>query len=70
MKKARILIAASLFALSGAVLTSCGAESENTQSEQSADAVYQCPMDCEDGKTYNENGQCPLCEMDLEEIDA
>lgn len=29
-------------------------------------AVYQCPMDCEDGKTYDKPGQCPVCEMDLE----
>lgn len=28
-------------------------------------AIYQCPMDCEDGKTYDKPGQCPVCEMDL-----
>jgi len=28
-------------------------------------AVYQCPMDCEDGKTYDRPGKCPVCEMDL-----
>lgn len=28
-------------------------------------AVYQCPMDCEDGKTYDKPGKCPVCEMDL-----
>ncbi len=27
--------------------------------------LYQCPMDCEDGKTYEEPGQCPVCKMDL-----
>ena len=27
--------------------------------------LYQCPMDCENGKTYEEPGQCPVCKMDL-----
>ena len=26
---------------------------------------YQCPMDCEKGKTYAEKGKCPVCKMDL-----
>jgi hypothetical protein len=29
-------------------------------------AVYQCPMDCETGKTYDKPGKCPVCGMDLE----
>ncbi len=28
-------------------------------------AVYQCPMNCEKGKTYNKPGKCPKCKMDL-----
>src|SRR5210317_2175248 len=28
-------------------------------------AVFQCPMDCEKGKTYGEKGNCPVCKMDL-----
>jgi len=32
-------------------------------------AMYQCPMDCEDGKTYNEPGTCPVCNMDLVEME-
>ena len=27
--------------------------------------LYQCPMDCENGKTYEEPGKCPECKMDL-----
>ena len=30
---------------------------------------YQCPMDCEDGKTYEEEGSCPVCKMDLKKMD-
>lgn len=28
--------------------------------------VYQCPMDCEEGKTYVENKRCRVCKMDLQ----
>ena len=33
-------------------------------------AEYQCPMDCEAGKTYKESGSCPVCKMDLKAKDA
>lgn len=29
-------------------------------------SVYQCPMDCEKGKTYDKGGKCSVCGMDLE----
>lgn len=31
----------------------------------SASAQYICPMNCENGKTYNAAGSCPVCSMDL-----
>lgn len=31
-------------------------------------AEYQCPMDCEDGKTYDKEGACPVCKMDLKKL--
>ena len=33
----------------------------------SNDVLYQCPMDCEKGKSYTEKGSCPVCKMDLKE---
>lgn len=39
-----------------------GAETTETHAEH---AHYQCPMNCEDGKTYEEPGSCPKCNMDL-----
>lgn len=42
-------------------LNSCSSEKGNQK------AVYQCPMECEDEKTYDKPGTCPVCEMDLEE---
>jgi hypothetical protein len=37
-------------------------------SEDMATAVYQCPMKCEDEKTYPEPGTCPECKMKLKEV--
>jgi len=30
--------------------------------------TFQCPMDCEKGKTYEAKGSCPVCKMGLKEI--
>ena len=38
---------------------------EEGADQKMAEAVYACPMDCEDGKTYAEAGTCPECKMDL-----
>lgn len=37
-----------------------------SESDNSITEVYQCPMDCESGKTYAENSGCPICKMDLQ----
>jgi len=37
-----------------------------TAGDSSKTEIYQCPMDCEKGKTYDQPGQCPVCGMDLE----
>ena len=33
--------------------------------EMASNVGYQCPMDCEKGKSYTEKGNCPVCKMDL-----
>ena len=38
-------------------------------SDELAMANYQCPMKCEGDKTYNEKGSCPVCKMDIKEIE-
>lgn len=43
---------------------------DTTAHHEHAHAKYKCPMDCEDGKTYDEPGQCPVCEMDLTEVSS
>jgi len=47
----------------------CNSSSKETKAEQSVGmAKYQCPMDCENGKTYEQPGKCAVCEMDLEKF--
>ena len=38
---------------------------DHDKDEISSHDLYQCPMDCEEGKTYAEQGSCPVCKMDL-----
>jgi len=38
-------------------------------SDEVAMASYQCPMKCEGDKTYSEKGSCPVCKMDIKEIE-
>lgn len=53
---------------------SCGSgnsesKNDNTATEQTASAKYQCPMKCEGDKTYDKPGQCPVCNMDLKKLE-
>ena len=48
--------------------TSCG-ENSNQNNTEVSQATYACPMDCEKGKTYSEEGTCPVCGMDLKEVE-
>ena len=82
MKKTLLLLALCLsFSV---VFTSCKGEKKEeahteeaeTHESHAADAAdiamnyeYQCPMDCEDGKTYDEEGECPKCKMALKKVE-
>jgi hypothetical protein len=66
MKKVIMVIA--VIAFTSFSLQSCKEKKEEIKQEikkEVATAVYQCPMDCEDGKSYTVAGQCPVCKMDL-----
>jgi len=75
MKK-QILNIVTAFAIGSFLFVSC---SENTEVETTVtedshaghdhSIAYQCPMDCENGKTYEENGKCPVCNMKLTELE-
>lgn len=38
---------------------------DHDSGEMASKDAYQCPMDCEKGKTYEAEGTCPVCKMDL-----
>ncbi len=68
MKKIIFILA--LFVSASAFLTSCADSKNNTDDANAQMAeVYQCPMDCESGKTYDAAGKCPVCGMDLAKVE-
>ena len=66
MKKI-ILSVLIIFTLSFTI-TSCEKEKKETPKTEVTAEVYQCPMDCEHGKTYDKAGSCPVCKMDLKPV--
>ncbi len=42
---------------------------ENEVNETLMHDAYQCPMDCEKRKTYDKEGNCPVCKMDLKKVE-
>lgn len=83
MKKSILLLALCLSL--GVVLNSCKGEkkdapeateaaemNENAAADKADIAMndtYQCPMDCEHGKTYDKEGTCPVCNMNLKKVE-
>lgn len=74
MKKL-ILVFAIIFTV-GLTLNACKSEKKEDKTEQNslekkeemAHATYQCPMKCEQEKTYEKEGTCPVCKMKLMKI--
>jgi len=46
---------------------SCAKSNKNQENEVT---VYQCPMKCEGEKTYQQEGSCPVCNMDLKLVNS
>ena len=68
MKKIILVIAVLFMAVSFTACKETKKEPAAPETEVKDDVaadVYQCPMDCEEGKTYEEAGKCPVCKMDL-----
>lgn len=81
MKK--VLVVLALMFSMGAILVSCKEENKESNQEtemhedHAADKadmamndVYQCTMNCEDGKTYDKEGNCPVCKMALKKVEG
>lgn len=71
MKYARFL---SVLFFAAAWFSSCqgGHTHQHAETAQTlvAGARYQCPMDCEKGKLYEQPGACPVCNMALQAVQA
>lgn len=69
--KSKLFFSIALFG--GLFFAACKHESKNALPAATADAKnvkYQCPMDCEKGKLYDQPGSCPVCKMDLKAVAA
>lgn len=54
----------------GTTIIACNNTSKQEEiSEHAEHTHYQCPMKCEGDKFYEEAGKCPVCEMDLKEME-
>lgn len=68
MKK--LLFVLAFVTITAFTVTSCKKDKkeevkEEVKKEKASNELYQCPMDCEKGKSYTEAGTCPKCKMDL-----
>lgn len=68
MKK-QILKLTMIALFSSALFVSCSSEQTSESTEQVAETSYYCPMKCEGDKTYSEEGSCPVCGMNLVEVE-
>ncbi|WP_178986060.1 SCO family protein [Winogradskyella helgolandensis] len=65
MKNLKIILSTFVLILS---ITACN--SDKTKNTAADLAVFQCPMQCEGDKTYDKEGSCPVCKMDLKLLEA
>lgn len=63
MKK--VLFALAIIFTMSLSVTSCKKENKEELKNEKTSQVYQCPMDCEKGKSYTKPGNCPVCKMEL-----
>ena len=64
----------SLVLFAGLYLSACKHDTPASKlpaaTAESINVKYQCPMDCEKGKLYDQPGSCPVCKMDLKAVEA
>ena len=49
--------------------SSCGCSGNNQlKSKDQQEDGYRCSMNCEGNKTYNQPGECPVCNMQLVKV--
>ena len=64
----------SLVLLAGFFFVACNHDAPASKlpaaTAESKNVKYQCPMDCEKGKLYDQPGACPVCKMDLKAVEV
>lgn len=68
MKKV-IVLSVMLLVVSAITLSCRDTKKKEESKEVTMNVDYACPMDCENGKTYETVGKCPVCEMDLKKVE-
>ena len=76
--KSKVNLIVAILIVSAFVFTACnsnaGARAPKSDSTELASTEhqhsYRCPMNCEKGKTYDKEGKCPVCGMQLEHYDG
>ena len=63
-----IVLSVILFSVSTITLSCRDTKKKEESKEVTMNDKYICPMDCENGKTYEKEGKCPVCEMDLTKV--
>ena len=71
--KTKIILSATLFSLMFFLPACNGGDQEQKETTETTEtttekSAYKCPMGCEGDKTYEAEGQCPVCKMDLEKV--
>ena len=70
MKPRTLFYTAFILLCIASLSTSCKDQNSNTGKKEISSIAYQCPMNCEKGKSYSENTPCPVCKMDLKQIET
>ncbi|HEX8332047.1 MAG TPA: heavy metal-binding domain-containing protein [Segetibacter sp.] len=75
--KTYLKIITTVLVFTGALtFTACNNNDAKTEAKDTATSTeahahsYRCPMNCEKGKTYEKEGNCPVCGMKLEHFDG
>lgn len=67
MKQFKIILSMAIAIFCFTATTAQSTESKTNKATADR-TVYQCPMKCEGGKTYDKAGKCPKCNMNLKAI--
>jgi len=68
MKQAKYLLMAFIAVCLASSINAQTAKKKVISKKENKSVHYQCPMKCEEEKTYHKNGKCPVCKMQLQVV--